>query len=74
MTYQLIYSRKNNTDFYRNSMKDQMEVLGLKDEDLIVDFKMGGVEEIKNMYQANQRNNLEITAGILKKSSDIARA
>lgn len=60
MTYELIYSKKNNVDFYNRSMKDQMEVLGLKDEDLIVDLKLGAVSDIKNLYEANQLRSIEI--------------
>ena len=33
-----------------------MEVLDLKDEDLIIDLKLGKVGDIRNIYEANAAN------------------
>lgn len=41
LTYELIYQRKNDDEFYDTYMGRKIDVLGLSDEDLIIDLKLG---------------------------------
>lgn len=56
LQYELIYSRKNDRDFYERHMARKVQVLDIKDEDLIIDFKFGSTETIHNMFTANAAN------------------
>ena len=37
-------------------MKNQIEGMGLKDEDFFIDLRLGSKEQINNLYRANMEN------------------
>lgn len=61
MSYELIYDRKNNAEYYDDHMEKQIQGLGLSDEDFVIDLKLGTKEAIHNMYRANNYNKIMIT-------------
>ena len=56
MTLELIYEKKNNIEYYQDQMERQMDGLGLTDQDLMIDLKLGSSKAIHNMYEANREN------------------
>lgn len=66
MTYELIYARKNNIEYYHQNLERQIDGLGLTDEDLMVDLKLGNSKAIHNLYMANTQNDLKISKGKLQ--------
>ena len=46
MSYELLYSKKNNPEYYSTRMQEMYQDLKLKDEDLFIDLRMGNQHEI----------------------------
>ena len=53
-------------------MKAQVEGIGLKDQDLMIDMRIGNTNEITNLYKANAQKNIEIVAEEMKMKKLIA--
>ena len=60
MTYDLIYQKKNDIEYYHTHLKATMEGLKLKDQDLMVDMRVGDHVQIQNLFKANTERNIEI--------------
>jgi hypothetical protein len=56
MSYELLYKKKNDPEYFTNRMMEIYKDLKLKDEDLFIDLKLGSSKEISNLFIANQNN------------------
>ena len=52
----MIYSKKNQTEYFTDRMERQIENLDLKDQDFFIDIKLGSEKEIYNLYRAHMSN------------------
>ena len=50
--YQLVYERKNNPDYFKDRMEADIEKMNLKDQDFFVDLRLGGQQQIFNLFKA----------------------
>lgn len=71
-TFELIYQRKNDIEYYHEHLERQMDGMGLKDTDLMIDMRLGTSKDIQNVYKANAANEVEISAGEMKKKREHA--
>jgi hypothetical protein len=53
MSYELLYKKKNDPEYFTNRMMEIYKDLKLKDEDLFIDLKIGSSKELSNLFMAN---------------------
>ena len=58
MTYDLIYEKKNKApDYFTDQVDVEMKKMHIKDEDLIIDLRIGNNKEfLANLFEANRQN------------------
>jgi hypothetical protein len=75
MSFEMIYKKKNDPEYFSNRMMETYQDLKLKDEDLFIDLRLGNTKDITNLYMANQANiNIKATYDQQKKREDKASA
>ena len=50
MAYDVIYSKKNNINFYVPHMEPTITELSLRDQDLMVDVRVGQPKLVQNLF------------------------
>ena len=57
-SYELIYEKKNNEEYFVDRMEKEMARMALSDGDLLCDLRLGSEKSIQNLFEANQANKL----------------
>lgn len=66
LTYELIYEKKNNIEYYNTHMQSSLDGMSLRDPDLMLDMRIGDPSKIQNIYKANNARNIDIVASEMK--------
>ena len=67
MTFDLIYQKKNNVEYFITHFKPSIDNMGgLKDQDLMVDMRFGDPKYYQNVFKANAAKNVEIDPSEMK--------
>ena len=62
MSFEMLYKKKNDPEYFSKRMMEVYQDLKLKDEDLFIDLRLGNTKEITNLYAANRANiNIKAT-------------
>lgn len=69
MSYELLYKKKNDPDYFSQRMMDTYNDLKLKDEDLFIDLRLGSPKDMQNLFEANQAN-ISIKTAVDKRDKD----
>ena len=56
MSFELLYKKKNDPEYFGLRMMEIYSDLKLKDEDLFIDLRLGNPKEITNLFIANKAN------------------
>ena len=52
----MVYSKKNDSQYFTDRMEKQINGMALKDQDLFIDIRLGSEKEIYNLFEANMSN------------------
>lgn len=73
MSFEMIYRKKNDPEVFTDRMMEIYSDLRLKDEDLLIDLRLGQPKEITNLFMANQANiNVKYALEHQKKQEELA--